>query len=323
MGNRESETLIGNLITYGYDSDDELLSAGNNSYTYDADGDRISETVNGVTTAFGYDYDNQLVSITTGSNVVGYAYDALGRRVSRTAGGVTTTSLFDGGRVILEAQGGTVTGTYTYGVSLIRRNGEFFLYDGLGSARTFTNASGVVTAVAIYDGFGNTVATFGSTSSPYQFGATSGYRNDGDAGIMQMGARYYDPATGSFLTRDTDLSQLTYVYCGDDPIDRVDPSGHDPGLNGIALLHECWVVGWGAIGAGAMGTAGAVAGTPEGGVGAVPGAVIGGAIGAVEGTAIGEITWNWLNEGVQEIHEVWKYTNKYNTHPQALYTVFY
>ena len=54
----------------------------------------------------------------------------------------------------------------------------------------------------------------------------SGYRNDGDAGIMQVGARYYDPATGSFLTMDTDLSQLAYVYCGDDPINDVDPSGH-------------------------------------------------------------------------------------------------
>ena len=137
-----------------------------------------------------------------------------------------TTSLYEGGRVILESQGGNFIGTYTYGVSLIRRNGEFFQYDGLGSARTFTNASGVVTATAVYDGFGNTVATSGSTSSPYQFGATSGYRNDGDAGIMQVGARYYDSATGSFLTRDTDLNQLAYVYCGDDPVNEVDPSGH-------------------------------------------------------------------------------------------------
>ena len=128
-----------------------------------------------VTTAFGYDYDNQLVSITTGSNVVGYAYDAIGRRVSQTAGGVTTASLYDGRRVILEEQGGTYTGTYTYGVSLIRRNGEFFQYDGLGSARTITNASGVVTATTTYDGYENTVAISGSTSSPYQFGATSGY----------------------------------------------------------------------------------------------------------------------------------------------------
>ena len=83
-----------------YDSDDELLSAGNSTYAYDADGDRTSETVNGVTTTFGYDYDNQLVSITTGSNVVGYAYDALGRRVCRTAGGVTTSSFYDSDRVI-------------------------------------------------------------------------------------------------------------------------------------------------------------------------------------------------------------------------------
>ena len=143
--------------------------------------------------------------------------------------------------MILEEQGGTFTGIYTYGVSLIRRNGEFFMYDGLGSARTFTNASGVVTAAATYDGYGNTVATSGSTSSPYQFGATSGHRNDGDAGIMQVGARYYDPATGSFLTRDTDLNQLAYVYCGDDPIDKVDPSGHGPlslPPNIFKLAHE-------------------------------------------------------------------------------------
>ena len=127
---------------------------------------------------------------------------------------MTTFSLYDGGRVFLEAQGGTYTGTYTYGDSLIRRNGEFFMYDGLGSVRTYTNASGIVTAAATYDGYGNTVATSGSTGSPYQFGASSGYRCDGDAEIMQVGDRYYDPATGSFLTRDADLSQLAFVYCG-------------------------------------------------------------------------------------------------------------
>ncbi len=146
--------------------------------------------------------------------------------------------------LMLAWEGGTYTGTYTYGVSLIRRNGEFFQYDGLGSARTFTNASGVVTASAVYDGFGNTVATSGSTSSPYQFGATSGYRNDGDAGIMQVGARYYDPATGSFLTRDTDLSQLAYVYCGDDPADEVDLSGHFS----TSSTFRQWLKGVGGIG---------------------------------------------------------------------------
>ncbi len=59
-----------------YDSDDELLSAGNSTYAYDADGNRNSETVNGVTTAFGYDYDNQLISITTGSKCGRLAWKA-------------------------------------------------------------------------------------------------------------------------------------------------------------------------------------------------------------------------------------------------------
>ncbi len=86
--------------------------------------------------------------------------------VIRISGGVTTSSIYDGGRVILKVQSGTYTGTYTYGVSLIRRNGESFQYDGLGSARTFTNASGVVTAAATYDGYGNTVATSGSPPPP-------------------------------------------------------------------------------------------------------------------------------------------------------------
>ena len=193
-----------------------------------------------------------------------------GASVERRAGS-TTTSLFDGGRVILEAQGGTVTRTYTYGVSLIRRNGEFFQYDGLGSTRTFTNASGVNTTAGIYEGYGNTVKAFGSTGSPYQFGATSGYRNDGDAGIMQVGARYYDPATGSFLKRDTDLSQLAYVYCGDDPIDRLDPSGH------------WWLTGasGGNSGSALCGIAGGMIGAWLGG--GVPGAMIGAGIGAAIG----------------------------------------
>ena len=35
-------------------------------------------------------------------------------------------------------------------------------------------------------------------------------------------------AVGEFITRDTDLSQPAHQYCNDDPINAVDPSGHDP-----------------------------------------------------------------------------------------------
>jgi RHS repeat-associated protein len=58
------------------------------------------------------------------------------------------------------------------------------------------------------------------------FGATSRYRDDGDAGLILVGARYYDPAVGRFITRDTDLSQFAFVYCNGDPVNYLDPSGH-------------------------------------------------------------------------------------------------
>ena len=40
-------------------------------------------------------------------------------------------------------------------------------------------------------------------------------------------ARYYDPDTAQFLTRDPadQLTRSTYGYAGSDPMDRADPSG--------------------------------------------------------------------------------------------------
>ena len=63
-----------------------------------------------------------------------------------------------------------------------------------------------------------------------------GYRQDGisPAGLpgayafQKVGARYYDPAFGCFLTRDTYLSQKPYAYCNGDPVNFSDPSGHKP-----------------------------------------------------------------------------------------------
>jgi hypothetical protein len=36
---------------------------------------------------------------------------------------------------------------------------------------------------------------------------------------------------GRFITRDTDLSQLAFVYCDGDPVNAVDPTGYDSTLN--------------------------------------------------------------------------------------------
>jgi len=58
------------------------------------------------------------------------------------------------------------------------------------------------------------------------YAATSGYRNDGDAGLTHVGARYYDALVGRFTSRDTYLDQKPYLYCEHDPVNGLDPSGH-------------------------------------------------------------------------------------------------
>ena len=236
-GRRTSQgvTVGGSTATTAFilNSDDELTSTSSstggftNSYSYNDNGEQIGRTLSGTSYSQDFDYDGQMTS-TTGASTVSYAYDAIGRRVSRTAGGTTTAFQYSGDNVLLEKQGATTTATYTYGNALIGKDGETPLYDGLGSARAETNSSQAVTFTQTADAFGNAVASTGSTASSYGFAATSGYRNDGDAGLSKVGARYYDSQAGTFTTRDTYLDQMAYLYCEHDPVNGVDPRGHMP-----------------------------------------------------------------------------------------------
>jgi RHS repeat-associated protein len=67
----------------------------------------------------------------------------------------------------------------------------------------------------------------------------SGEQFDSDLGLYYLRARYYNPATGRFLSRDpeefkpldskrkpVDSGKLhRYLYAGADPVNRIDPSG--------------------------------------------------------------------------------------------------
>jgi hypothetical protein len=50
---------------------------------------------------------------------------------------------------------------------------------------------------------------------------------------MHVGARYYDAQVGRFLTRDTVLSEHPYLYCEHEPVNCVDPSGHQAAATGV------------------------------------------------------------------------------------------
>jgi RHS repeat-associated protein len=237
-GNRTSQTIGANTTSFTLNDDYELTATSGgfaNSYSYNANGEQTGRTLNGAAHTLGYDYEGQLTQITQGQNTTdprqrhpgaGPVYDALGCRYSRTAGGTTTVFYYAGNQVLLEKQGDTFTAAYTHGNALLRRNSEYPLYDGHGSERTVTNGSETVTGTINFEAFGQTAGSTGSSSSPYMYAGAWGYRTDGDAGLMHVGARYYDAQVGRFITRDTVLSEHPYLYCEHDPVNAVDPSGH-------------------------------------------------------------------------------------------------
>ena len=76
-----------------------------------------------------------------------------------------------------------------------------------------------------FDGFGLPVA--GSTPTPFGFVGGSQYQTDGDTGLLLLGHRYYDASVGRFLTADpAKAGNNWYVYCGNNPLNGVDPLGY-------------------------------------------------------------------------------------------------
>ena len=127
----------------------------------------------------------------------------------------------------------TMVAQYLWGNGLVRCNGEYPMTDGRVNVRLSTNATQQVTSTNQPDAFGIGSVTSG-TASAYSYGGAVGYRQDGIAAaglpgayaFQKVGARYYDPTFGAFLTRDIYLSQKPYAYCDGDPVNFDDPSGH-------------------------------------------------------------------------------------------------
>jgi len=63
---------------------------------------------------------------------------------------------------------------------------------------------------------------------------------DSDTGLVRFGARDYDPMVGRWVSKDPILFRgrqtNLYVYVTNDPINWLDPDGHDPSYASVAGL---------------------------------------------------------------------------------------
>jgi len=237
VGNRTSTNSslpgVHSVALSGFNLDDWLSPE-----TYDANGNTL--TTGGKT--FAYDSENHLMSMNGGA--VTMIYDGFGNRVSKTVGNVTTKYLVEDDvnptglpQVFEESVNGVVLRTYTYGLQRISENQvinnawttSFYGYDGFGSVRQLTNLSGTITDTYNYDAFGNLLSSPGPTPNNYLY---RGEQYDPDLGLYYLRARYYNPQTGRFLSRDPEdgnakdpQSLHKYLYAGGDPVNRIDPHG--------------------------------------------------------------------------------------------------
>jgi RHS repeat-associated protein len=176
---------------------------------------------------------------------VTYTYDALNRRIGEQidadgAGSgtpVQTWTVFDGQNPYDDFNGsGTLKDRYLYGPAvdaLLARTDtsgvtDWYLADRLGSVRDIVDLSGNVVYHTGYDSFGNKVSSSGSGGDRFGF---TGREHDAALNLYYNRARFYDPATGRFLSKDPSGFSAgdanLYRYVNNSPTNGTDPSGLD------------------------------------------------------------------------------------------------
>jgi len=222
--------------------------------TYDANGGILQKAglgtvgiwTNTDTTTFQWNAAGQLTRVEKwpagGTHtVVTFRYDAMGRRISKTVSGVTTWFIYDGDQVAMDLDSAT---------HAMRAEYAFTETGALYALRTPTDTAVAVTTPTIGTVLGIARANGGAVlkafpdrvgsnplfpwgREPADTGFIVRYRMgqqeyDQETALYYMGARYYDPALGRWLSQDPvgiAGGLNLYAYVGDDPIDSRDPSG--------------------------------------------------------------------------------------------------
>jgi RHS repeat-associated protein len=109
----------------------------------------------------------------------------------------------------------------------IRQNGTNYLVrgDGLGNVVEVRRTNGTVIASYGFGPFGQPLWATNTLNQPIRFATR--YRHDA-SGLIYMHARWYDPATGRWLSRDPIAENggiNLYAYVGNNPVNLVDPLG--------------------------------------------------------------------------------------------------
>jgi RHS repeat-associated protein len=209
------------IVPIGHDGNINLLSSTNvdviiqtigwfepatktYTYTYSGDGLRRTKTgPDGTLTTFTWDRS------TPDPELLAEAIDAPGTTNDKTI------------RYVYGPDGTVTADVTTSGTTDTLR---WYHHDQLGSTRAITDTTGTIIGTYAYSPYGKLTTITGTASTPIGW---AGQYRDTETGYTYLRARYYDPATASFLALDplVNVTRAPYNYGNNDPVNEQDPSG--------------------------------------------------------------------------------------------------
>ena len=226
--NRVDDAVAASTYNGGFEFKNGANAA--DEYSYDANGNLTKDLNKGIS-GITYNFLNlpNVVTFSDGSTIT-YTYGADGTKL-RTVHkiGSTTTTTDYCGNVVYENGVQKLLLTEEGYVTLSDSKYHYYLKDHQGNNRVVISQSGTVEETNHYYPFGG---AFASTSNvqPYKY---NGKELDSKKGLnwYDYGARHYDAVLGRFITVDAlydkHFKVSPYVYCGNEPVGRIDPDGND------------------------------------------------------------------------------------------------
>jgi len=250
-----------NNLGYTYNALNMMLTSPWAGYVNDPLGTRTSETTGSGTTTYTWDVLQRMVARTgtTAASTATYEYRVDGMRTRKTVGtsgsGYTTTLIRYDSTIpseveILKSDGSVLSTREAVGVRGVDAE-ETATGTWSGSTRILGSPTVVY---PVYDGHGNRVLTLsrygagswasdlprftdawgtvrtGSPSggSPMRYCASLGHVQDDESGLIYMRARYYETASGRFISEDPSMSGNNWhIFSDNSPTNKVDKSGRD------------------------------------------------------------------------------------------------
>lgn len=222
---------------------------GNRTQTYnDADQivgsiyDKMGRLTDDGMRSYTWDLASRLTSYTAGLSTVSFTYDVFRNRLSRSEGGQTRSYVWNYGLglpsvFIIKDDGRTTRyyihtpgGSLLYSIEADSNARRFYHYDEMGSTLFLTDDGGAITDSYAYTPYGELTGSMGTTDNPFTYIGQLGVMDEPGTSLYYMRARYYDSATGRFLSRDPlgenlfDVKSLNlYHYAAQNPLRFVDP----------------------------------------------------------------------------------------------------